>query len=524
MRWVALMAMAAVGCAAEPAPWIVARSPHFEVYSNGGGETARSLAGGFERLHDFFARQLGVAPHGGTVRVIAFATPQEFAQYRTKPSTDAFYLGATGGDYIVMPAPVPGDLRVPAHEYAHLLLHSTGWKLPAWIGEGISEVAGTVKIGERVASAGGDVPGRSQSLRSRRWMPMSALFTAREGDDDLFYAQSWALADLLLFSPKYAPGFPAFLATLAGGSSSDNALMSVYHSTAEVLASDARARLARANPALPIAGIDVARASIRVEPANGAALLAGLRGTMAFDRGDRAVALAEWKAAIDLGTDDAGLCYRYAVLTDDRSALERTLALDPGFDDARYKLALMEKSDGHLESAVTHLRKMQAPGGDRAFGYWTSLGDALLELGRRAEARQCFAKAMSAATTDAQRKRAAELDWMASTELAVEFDGKQAHTVRVPVDGPTRNPFIESGDRAKSAEATLEHVECGDGGIHVKLIAAGAPLTLAVPDPSRVQIRNAGGVEFEFTCGPQQGRKVLVEYTSTGVLRGLELR
>jgi hypothetical protein len=106
----------------------------------------------------------------------------------------------------------------------------------------------------------------------------------------------------------------------------------------------------------------------------------------------------------------------------------------------------------------------------------------------------------------------------------VEFDGKQAHTVRVPVDGPARNPFIESGDRAKSAEATLEHVECGDGGIHVKLIAAGAPLTLAVPDPSRVQIRNAGGVEFEFTCGPQQGRKVLVEYTSTGVLRGLELR
>jgi hypothetical protein len=55
-------------------------------------------------------------------------------------------------------------------------------------------------------------------------------------------------------------------------------------------------------------------------------------------------------------------------------------------------------------------------------------------------------------------------------------------------------------------------------------MAAGSPLVLSVPDPSRVQIRNAGGIAFEFTCGPQQGRKVLVEYTAAGVLRGLELR
>jgi hypothetical protein len=106
----------------------------------------------------------------------------------------------------------------------------------------------------------------------------------------------------------------------------------------------------------------------------------------------------------------------------------------------------------------------------------------------------------------------------------VEFDGKEAHTVRVPVNGPPRNPFIERGDAAKSAEATLEHVECTDQGIQVKLQAAGGPLTLSVPDPSRVQIRNAGGVEFEITCGPQPARKVVVEYSASGILRGLELR
>jgi tetratricopeptide (TPR) repeat protein len=521
VRLAALVALAIAASGTEP--WNAARAPHFEVYSNASPETARSLAAGFERLHDFFARQLGVEPRTGTVRVIAFATAQEFARYRAKSTTEAFYIGVTGGDYIVMPVTSPADLRVPAHEYAHLLLHSTGWKLPLWIGEGISEVAGTIKIGDRGASAGGDLPGHSRLLRSRPWIPIADLFGGHNTDDDRFYSQSWALADLLLFSPKYAPGFPAFLAMLATGSSTESALRGVYRTTSELLAADARARLAHANPPAPAAAAGPAAASIRLEPANGAALLAGLRGTLAFQAGDRDAAIAEWRKAIDLGTDDAGLIYRYALLTEDRRALERTLALDPGRDDARYKLALMDKAAGRLESAIAQLTRIKPPTDERAFNYWITLGDTYLDLDRRADARSAFSQAATAARTDLQRKRAEELDWMASTELAVEFDGKQAHTVRVPLN-TQRNPFVERDDKIHSAEATLEHVECGDDGIKVKLETAGAPLALTVPDPARVQIRNAGGAEFEFTCGPQQGRKVLVEYTAAGVLRGLELR
>jgi tetratricopeptide (TPR) repeat protein len=520
-----LALMAASAFAAEPDPWVVARAPHFAVYSDAGEETARSLAQSFERLHGFFARQLGIVPHSGTVRVIAFATAQEFAQYRTRPGSDAFFLGATGGDYIVMPAGARGDLHVVAHEYAHLLLHSTGWKLPAWIGEGISEVAATVRFSERGATAGGDIPARSQILRQRLWMPLPGLFASNNTDGDLFYSESWAVADLLLFSPSYAPGFPVFLATLATGAKTESALATVYHVTPEILAAGAHARIARHPGPLPIAMPAAAPAEVRVEAANSAALLAGLRGTLALDRGDRDKALAEWKTAIDLGTDDAGVTLRYAVLTEDRAALERTLALDPGRDEARYQLALLEKSEGHMEAVVAHLRKMRPPEAGRAYQYWMALGDALLDLGKRAEAREAFAHGLDAAHSEAERQHATAMDWMARTELAVEFDGKTARTVRVPLaDAPARNPFIERNDRAKSVEATLEHVECGDDGLQVKLTAAGAPLTLSVPDPARVQIRNAGGIEFELTCGPQQSRKVLVEYTAAGVLRGLELR
>jgi len=68
-------------------------------------------------------------------------------------------------------------------------------------------------------------------------------------------------------------------------------------------------------------------------------------------------------------------------------------------------------------------------------------------------------------------------------------------------------------------------VEDPENGIQLVLDTAQGPLTLDIPDPSRVQIRNAGSVAFEFVCGPQEPRKVLVEYApAASILRGLEFR
>ena len=506
------------------AAWMIAPAPHFEVYSNAGAEATRALASGFERLHAFFARQLGVAPRQGPVRVIGFATEAEFAEFRLKPDTAAFNIGGTGGDYIVMPVGARADLRIPAHEFAHLLIRSTGWKLPPWLAEGIPEVASTLRIGEHGSFVGGESRGRAPLLKSGRLMPLEELLARDTAESPMFYAQSWALTDMLLFSPKYAAGFPAFVAATGSGMSSERALAAVYHTGLEAVAADLRARIAHPIYPVGLAGLAAAGAEIPVHEIDGAALIEGLRGTIAFDRGDKAGALAFWKRAIELGTTDAGLCYRYAILADDRAALERTLSLDPGFDDARFKLALLEKNAGHAEEAVAQLRAMREIAPERAFAYWSAMADALLDLGRREEARQAAARASTVASTDAERTRAAELAWIAESELAVVLDKGQARTVRVPLDAAPRNPFIEPGDRARTTEGTLEEVECGDGGLKVKVRAAARLLTLSIPDPSRVQIRNAGGVKFELTCGPQKARRVVVDYSADGVLRGLELR
>jgi hypothetical protein len=253
-------------------------------------------------------------------------------------------------------------------------------------------------------------------------------------------------------------------------------------------------------------------------------------GTIALKRGDTGGAVSAWKRAVELGMADADLCFRYAVLADARGlpardALERAIALRPEFDDARFKLALMEKNAGHAEAAVGQLRAMRQIAPSRAFAWWSALADALLDLDRRGEAKQAAAEAHAHAGSDAERERATELAWLADTELAVEIEGRKFRTVRVPAGAPERNPFIEAGDRVRRTEATMRQVECAESGIQLVLDTAEGALTLVVPDPSRVQIRNAGSVAFEFVCGPQEARKVLVEYRPDGfVVRGLEFR
>jgi tetratricopeptide (TPR) repeat protein len=253
-------------------------------------------------------------------------------------------------------------------------------------------------------------------------------------------------------------------------------------------------------------------------------------GTVALKRGDTAAAVALWQRALDLGITDAGLCYRYAVLADSRGlpvrkALERAVALRPDFDDARFKLALLEQNAGNAEAAVLQLRAMRQIAPARAFAWWTALADALLDLDRRAEARQAAAEAHAHATSDAERDRATQLAWLADTEMVVEIGGTNFHTVRVPVHAPPRNPFIEAGDRAQRTEATMREVQCLEDGIRLVVQTPQGPLTLAVADPSRVQIRNAGSAAFEFVCGPQDPRRVLIEYApATAIVRGLEFR
>jgi tetratricopeptide (TPR) repeat protein len=546
------------------------------VYSQAGEDAARSALGWFEQLRAFFLRQMKVDPDSRPpLRVIGFRSPEQYRAYSSRIAAHAYYLGAGSRDYIVMSSFGADQLGVAAHEYAHFLLHASGTSLPSWLAEGLAEFYSTVRITQKGCSVGGEVPAHSQTLQ-RKWMPLDELFAssadaAMERDRKSagqFYAQSWILAHMLVRSPEYSRGFQDLVTALTSGTSSARAFATVYGKTLDAVDRDAHvwAKHSLFAP-LPLPGVDGAASAVLVSGMSPAAsrlmlaevvftggdldraealyrelarqapgvaeVYAGL-GAIALSRGDRNGARVEWKRAIEQGIEDPELCYRYAALAQDaglghgdiRPALERAVNLRPDYDDARYSLALLELNTGHHEAAVAQFRAMKKIAPSRAYSYWIGLSYSLNELDRRDEAKKAALEARMHASTPEERVRVSELIHMAETDLAVRFtrdaSGQaQLATARAPHNQAGWNPFIEPDDRMRRVEGTLREIQCGGTGLRIGVAAPEGPLTLVIPDPSRVQMRNAPA---EFTCGQQAPRRVTVEYAAPDVVRGIEFR
>jgi tetratricopeptide (TPR) repeat protein len=571
---------------ALPAPtWRLTKSPHFEIYSQAGDETARSTALWLEQLRAFFLQQTGQKSDSlAPVRVIGFRSPSDYKPYRLRPTSDGYFVGTGSRDYIVMVTAGASGFRVAAHEYAHAILHAGGLQLPPWLNEGLAEFFSTIHIGERSITLGGEPPSNFSQLRHGAWMPLSQLLALpadsplRDARDaaGLFYAQSWALTEMLVLSPEYSPRFQSFLTALSSGTTSLRALTTVYAKSENTIVTDVHAWVNSRSRFAPVTLPALATGKFQVEisdvPAFAAQLIladlllatgelvraealyrelardqpdcadvSAALGAIALRAGDYDQARRHWKHAIDQGVPDAMLCYRYAVLAataglqadEIRPALERALELNPEFDDARYTLALLEKNNGRYEAALEQLRAMKIVAPVRAYDYWTAMADASNEIGKRDEAIAAAKKASEHASTPAQRSRAAQLTHIAQTDLAVEFsrdaNGRvQMVTTRIPHNASNWNPFIEAGDDIRSVQGTLREIECSEKGMRILVDTTGGPLTLAIPDPSHVQMRNAPA---EFTCGPQPGNPVTAEYAATkatqngdGIVRGLEFR
>ncbi len=581
-----LALIGAVSLPLFPAPthtWTLASSGHFEVYSEAGPVAARSALVWFERLHAV-AEQLGFHfPDRPPVRIVGFDSTAEYNEYRLHPTADAFFVGTEERDYIVLPSLSSEAFSVAAHEYAHAILHASGTKLACWLDDGLAEIASTVRFSDAGVAVGGPLPSRVGTLQQRSWMPLSQLFTeippAAQSRDraELFYAEDWALADMLVFSPQYGPRFRALIAALDSGTPSSRALAERYGKPLDAIQEDVRRWIARPNPShLSLPPVAVGRFAANVSelsrltsglvlaelyfalgnlnhaqaiyrdlarelPDNGDVLVA--LAVIALRKGDPAAARYDWSRAIRQGITDADLCYRYAILAGDlgipvdeiRAALHRAVSLRPGFDDARYRLALLENNAGHYDAALEQFRAMRTVAPLRAFNYWSAMAYALGELGHRDEAVGAAKHAAEHADTSAQRERASELAYIARTDLAVRFvtdanGHAQLAMTRIPHGESDWNPFIQPGDRIRRTAGRLVSIGCTDGHVTgVMLDAAGTNITLSIPDPLKVLMRHA---PTEFSCGPQSGSSVTIEYAasetpdpaSMGVLRGMDFK
>jgi hypothetical protein len=159
------------------------------------------------------------------------------------------------------------------------------------------------------------------------------------------------------------------------------------------------------------------------------------------------------------------------------------------------------------------------------------MASALTELDERSEAQKAAREAEKAAETEAERFQAKQMAYMAATDLKVQFvtdsaGHAQITTTRVEHGTMDWNPFIEPADHIERARGVLGEVLCQAGKLSGFLVrTVDGPVTVEVPDPLHVLIRNGPG---EFYCGPMQGKEVGAEYAvvknegkTTNVLRGL---
>ena len=341
--------------------------------------------------------------------------------------------------YIVMPGLDASEFRVAAHEYAHLILHASGVRYPEWLKEGLAEFFSTVRVGEQSSELGGDLPARSQILRRRTWMPLPELLALPEesawpGDREnveLFYAQSWALTDMLFLSADYGPRFHELVTALSFGEPGLETFTKVYGKPIDQITHDLHAWVnGRGVPPIHLPGVAAPSTAVEVSdvtvfasrslladllmaageldraealyrdleraaPRN--ADIAAALGAIALRRGDHDGSRREWKQAVEAGVTDANLCYRYSVLAgmaglaNDRN----TAGIGAGsgaaarFDDARDTCLRCSKKSSHYEAAVAQLRAMRRVAPARQYDYWIIMSDALNELDRRKEAERC---------------------------------------------------------------------------------------------------------------------------------------
>lgn len=304
-----LIALAAPSAAS--AEWREAKTPHFQIYSEGGEARLLRFAERLEMLDTLLRKATGTAADvpPTKVRIVLLDNAEQVQQaYRTKGKPIAgFYTVNMQGPLAVAPRREgdEGSLSLPEiilfHEYAHhFMLQYAPASYPAWYVEGFAEIASTAATipGGKMAW-GKPADTRQYSLDTSRWVPVRQLlgqtYASFPSDAD-FYGQSWLLAHFLTFSQERAGQLRRYLALLAAGRPQTDAAIEAFGDL-DVLNREVHQYLAnRSFPyrAVPIEATERSGFTLRTLSAGESALM---RETAAFrDRVDEAERPA-WLAA-----------------------------------------------------------------------------------------------------------------------------------------------------------------------------------------------------------------------------------
>lgn len=457
LLWAACLAAAPALSAGER--WTKLSTPHFEMYSSYGVKESEAVLQVLEQARSFFVDN---SPTTGQpklpVRIVTLKSRAEFRHFSGNAAAAAYFQRSHICEYIVMQEITPMFYAGAIHEYTHLFLDQMSIKWPLWLDEGLADVYSSLRpMGNRLM-VGTPPPGRIQSLFSGQWLDLRAVLAAtkqspiynQRGEMGPFYAESWALAHMLLLGPKYRGGFTQFLGMIAVGKSAEEAFKQVYGRSMEEVTSDLRGYFLSGTLTVTFFPMHMAGGDLDVKVSEPAPLEtdvvladllsahpdtaqeardrlakleaeipanADVEASLAYldwQQGNQKEALKHFHKAVENGARNPVLCFEYATLLFMNAApapevtevLKRAVALQPNYIEARYSLGMEAVEQGDCELAITNLKAITTMKPDRAYPYYSSLAYCDAKLGNLDEAKRMTALAEQYARDPKERSRA----------------------------------------------------------------------------------------------------------------------
>lgn len=547
-----------------PARWIRASSPHFELLSDGGESPARQVLARLEQIHAVFGSGTPLP-----VRVFLIGSESQFRRLRPAETTTGFYQSAPQRDYLVLST--GNNLgRVAFHEYVHLVLNHTSRPLPKWLEEGTAEFFSTLSIHERKLVVGAPVTSHTATLGRSRWMDPDTLATvdrrspyySEQNKVGIFYAQSWALVHMLRLSKEYGPRFPVFAQRIQEGAALGTAFSEAFGKPfsgvltdlaayvnrnswptleipldaaierpaidAEELANEAGdLRLAELAADMGLAG-EAERLYRQVAKRNPRSAEASLGlGVAALARKDHEEARRLLEAAARAPEGSATAAFEFAMLLRETNAdrgeirtwLEKTVERNPKFAEAHFLLGAMDTSDRRPAEAIPHLQQAVRIFPRQSY-FWHALALAYHQLGKLPETRAAAERALEAAETPQQAD-------MASAALRLAVPSPTPQPKKAPVETPAswQDPKADH-----TVDGTLEYIDCTGSTARIQVRANGRARLFLVEKPGEILLNNTSSLTFEFRCGAQKPRRIVVGYrdqpdpkqSTVGVVTSLE--
>lgn len=581
-RLISILLLLAITSLNAEEKWLRLRTPNFEIYTPQNEKKAREIALYFEQLREFFLNYWKVETAPGTpVRIVLFGNEKQYDPFRPHKTTAGYFSHGIDRDWIVIGAHQQGWERIVCHEYTHLMVKQAGLDLPTWLNEGLAEIYSTFKPIDGKVQVGDLIPEHFYAIQSA-WIPVDRILEVNQESPEYngkntaqFYAGSWGLTHMLMLSQQDRNLYGALLEKLAIGTPYAAALESTGLTTKR-LDGDLRNYLKQntrfyggvipfksqkstaswTSAPVPPVEVDAILASLQSSnPAkadDAKARLARLNPAdwhsqesmayAAWRTGDTKTALTHFEKAITLGADNAKLYYdaaRASMYSGEKSKdsvthLKKAIELYPLWAEARLQLLEQFNYLGRYSEALslaTEFKRITPNLASRLFR-GMAYTEAMLSAPDRAA--QTAKRARDNAHTAFDKLECERLDsFMTSLTASRQSEAQRGETLArairdareradkeesVGYSGGISNPYIPVLAEAKYIDlvGTLHNIQCeGPHPILRVTTESGEKIELQILDPAMVNVQMLKPGEkqqdLELNCG-DQSRKVKISY------------